>query len=354
MATVGTAILCATVLLPGQAAAEPRPSVGSVEQRLDALEHQAESAAERYNAAVDEAAEVDRRLAKVNAKVAASERSLAEVRQVVGRLAADSYRSGSLDPTLELLLSDRPEDFLSQASALRQLGERQSTALRRAGTARTRLAQDKLAVAQQLEQRTAVQRRLQQEKATIAAKVEESRTLLASLQAQERARLEAAQAAATRRSAAAARAARSAVRSGTLSASVAAPASANDDGNEPAAPAHSSDRARIAIETALAQVGDRYVYGGNGPSSFDCSGLTSFAYRAAGVALPRSSGAQYAAGRKVSRSELRPGDLVYFYSPISHVAIYLGNGQVVHASTPRTGVRVAAMNDRNYVGATRP
>ena len=115
-----------------------------------------------------------------------------------------------------------------------------------------------------------------------------------------------------------------------------------------------SGRAAVAIRTALAQVGDSYVYAADGPDAFDCSGLTTFAWRAAGVSLPRSSRAQYAAGRKVSRSDLRPGDLVYFYSPISHVGIYIGDGKMVHAANPRDDVLVDPISIMPYSGATRP
>ena len=103
-----------------------------------------------------------------------------------------------------------------------------------------------------------------------------------------------------------------------------------------------SSAAQVAVNTALAQVGDPYVWGAGGPDAFDCSGLTSYAYAAAGVALPHSSRAQSTLGRQVSRQELQPGDLVFYYTPISHVAMYIGNGQMVHASTSSQPVKVVA------------
>ena len=115
-----------------------------------------------------------------------------------------------------------------------------------------------------------------------------------------------------------------------------------------------SGRAAVAVNWALAQVGKAYVYGAAGPSAFDCSGLTMRAWGAAGVALPHSSSAQYAMGPHVARSDLQPGDLVFFYSPISHVGMYIGNGMIVHASNPSTGVLVAPLAQMPYVGATRP
>jgi cell wall-associated NlpC family hydrolase len=98
------------------------------------------------------------------------------------------------------------------------------------------------------------------------------------------------------------------------------------------------------VDTALAQVGDAYVWGAGGPNAFDCSGLTQYAYSAAGVSLPHSSKSQAGMGRAVSVSELQPGDLLFYYSPTSHVAMYIGNGQMVHASTSSKPVMVVGFN----------
>ena len=120
-----------------------------------------------------------------------------------------------------------------------------------------------------------------------------------------------------------------------LSASAHAPAPAPAAGvtAAPAAVSAPSSAAQVAVDTALAQVGDRYAWGATGPDAFDCSGLTTFAYRAAGVELPRTSRGQSTAGSYVSRANLQPGDLIFFYQPIGHVAMYIGNGQMVHSST---------------------
>jgi peptidoglycan DL-endopeptidase CwlO len=95
-------------------------------------------------------------------------------------------------------------------------------------------------------------------------------------------------------------------------------------------------------------VGDRYAHAASGPDAFDCSGLTSYAYAAAGVRLPHSSRAQSGLGRQVSRSELQPGDLVFYYSPISHVALYIGDGKIVHARTYGSPVAVTSVDQRGY------
>jgi cell wall-associated NlpC family hydrolase len=114
-----------------------------------------------------------------------------------------------------------------------------------------------------------------------------------------------------------------------------------------------SEAAGAVVQAALAQIGDPYVWGASGPNGFDCSGLTQFAYAAAGVSLPHSSRAQAGMGVAVSRSELQPGDIVYFYSPVSHVGIYIGNGQMVHARTFGQPVAVTTVDMSGYAGARR-
>jgi cell wall-associated NlpC family hydrolase len=136
------------------------------------------------------------------------------------------------------------------------------------------------------------------------------------------------------------------------------PALASAPGGPPAAPptsvAAANPAAQTAVDTALAHIGDPYSWGAAGPNAFDCSGLTQYAFAAAGVALPHSSRAQSGLGVPVAYADLRPGDLVFFYSPVSHVAMYIGNGQIVHASTygrPVQVVNLAAMP--KFAGARR-
>jgi cell wall-associated NlpC family hydrolase len=119
-----------------------------------------------------------------------------------------------------------------------------------------------------------------------------------------------------------------------------------------AAPAPTA-AAGVAVQTALAQLGDRYVAGASGPDAFDCSGLTMYAYAAAGIPLPHSSRAQSTMGVRVARADLHPGDLVFYYTPVSHVGIYIGNGQMVHASVPGRPVAVTSVDKSGYDWAVR-
>ena len=116
----------------------------------------------------------------------------------------------------------------------------------------------------------------------------------------------------------------------------------------------STNKGAKALAFAKKQVGDSYRYGATGPSAWDCSGLTTGAWKAAGVNLPRTSQAQFRVGKRISRSDLKPGDLVFFYSGISHVGLYAGNGNVLHASRPGKPVHYLKMKYMPYQGARRP
>jgi cell wall-associated NlpC family hydrolase len=125
----------------------------------------------------------------------------------------------------------------------------------------------------------------------------------------------------------------------------------------PAAPASGvvapTPATQVAVDHAMAQVGKGYAYGGNGPDAYDCSGLTTQSFAAAGVELPRRSADQATVGTPVDRAALLPGDLVFYYSPVSHVGIYIGNGQIVNALNSSTGVIVSSVDMPGYTGASR-
>lgn len=118
-------------------------------------------------------------------------------------------------------------------------------------------------------------------------------------------------------------------------------------------PGGGSERAQQAVNYALAQVGKGYVMGTTGPSTFDCSGLMYAAYKQVGISLPRTSQSQFSAGTSVSKGDLQPGDLIFYYGGITHVGMYIGNGQIVHAANPRSGVVTAGVNSMPYQGARR-
>ena len=125
------------------------------------------------------------------------------------------------------------------------------------------------------------------------------------------------------------------------------------DAAEPSSTTAPSSAAQTAVDTARSQVGKPYEYGAAGPDSYDCSGLTQYAYRAAGIELPHSSQSQSEMGTAVDRANLQPGDLVFFYQPVSHVGIYVGDGQMVDAGTQDTGVVQRSVDMEGYDFARR-
>jgi cell wall-associated NlpC family hydrolase len=354
LVALSTAAVAALTLVPGTAVADPAPTIAQVQAQLDDLDHQAEVANEKVNGAQLQRAQIERELAKVRAQAAAQQKKLEAMRGEVASLAAASYRNGGIDPEVQLLLSDNPDEFLAGASSVNQLAQRQATALRKVQAARNQLAQDNLAVAQRLGQLKAVEQQLQAQKAELDRKVAQSKALLSSLKAEQRRRLEEAQRAARARELAAARAARDSVRTVARTTSSSSSSSSSSDDSSPSAPVPVSGRASTAVSVALSKVGDAYVWGAAGPNVFDCSGLMMYAWRAAGVSLPHYTVAQYGSIRHVSLSQIQPGDLVFYYSGMSHVGMYIGGGQIVHAANPRSGVKISPLNEMPISGVGRP
>ncbi|TNM45190.1 hypothetical protein FHP29_04540 [Nocardioides albidus] len=299
--------------------AQAEPDLETVKARVDRLFHESEQAAERYNDAELELAELDDDLTSLEADQSRQGDALAGVRSDVRDSLIQQYQSGSLGPTGELLSSDS-QGFLDELATMSTVAGLQDSLLAEYGDEVEAYDIRK----DQTEERRAdieeLQAKLAEEKKTADAKLAEAKELLSQLEAEQRAAL--------------------------LSRDAGRPIDAS------AIPA--SGRAAEAIKYALAQVGDAYVWGAMGPNAFDCSGLTMMAYAQAGVSLPHSSRAQYGSGAHVAKSDLQPGDLVFYYSPISHVGIYLGNGLIVHAANPGAGVKVSDLDEMPYAGAVRP
>ncbi|MEU6928688.1 NlpC/P60 family protein [Streptomyces sp. NPDC046385] len=337
--TLALASAATATVFEGSGHAAPRPTPAQVTSEVDRLYEQAEAATEKYNGAKEKAGRARAAFDRLRDEAARRTERLNRYRDALGAVAAAQYRSGGLDPALQLALTSDPDQYLERASLAEKAGNRQAaavTAVRRELGAVQRLRGESEARLRELRTQEAELRR---QKATVQGKLNAARTLLARLTAEERARYEAAVAAgghgdgASGGSATMARADRSSAIRGPITAPDA--------------------RAVEAIAFAQAQLGKPYVWGATGPSAYDCSGLTQAAWRAAGVSLPRTTYTQINAGRRVSRSELAPGDLVFFYSGISHVGLYIGGGQMIHAPRPGAPVRIAPIDEMPFAGATR-
>ncbi|MET8684021.1 NlpC/P60 family protein [Streptomyces sp. NPDC004732] len=326
--TLALAGAASATAFDGTGHADPRLSPAEVKSKVDSLYREAETATEKYNGAKEKAEKAETTLGKLRDEAARKTEKLNSARNSLGSYAAAQYRAGGIDPSVQLALSSDPAQFLDRAARADRAGSRQALAVgevREQAHEIDRLrgrADDRLAAlrARQAELRT--------QKKTITGKLGEAKRLLSRLSATQRAELTGA--------AGEDRANRSTARDTT-----------------PGAAKAPNARAASAVSYAYKALGSPYVWGATGPDAFDCSGLTQAAYRSAGVGLPRTTYAQIAAGRRVPRSELRPGDLVFFYSGISHVGLYVGNGQMIHAPNPSAPVRLAPIDQMPFAGATR-
>ncbi|MCX2922505.1 NlpC/P60 family protein [Streptomyces sp. NEAU-W12] len=303
--TVGLLSAAAAALgaVPATAAPHEDPRAA-----VDRLHEEAERATEAYNKA-DERADTLR--GQVNAardEIARQQERVNTMRESLGSLAGAQYRSGGLDPSLALLFSDDPEDYLERASVLDRLTARQAGELRELREAVRSLDQDRAEASRKLGELDRSRKAVAAHKKTVERKLAQARRLLDTLPDDGRA--------AHGRS----------TRSGRGGPPV-------PDG------AAASGRAAAAVAAARSALGKPYVWGANGPSGFDCSGLMQWSYAQAGIALPRTSQAQRHAGTQVPLAQARPGDLVVYRPDGSHVGMYTGNGQVIHAPYPGAPVR---------------
>jgi cell wall-associated NlpC family hydrolase len=319
--TVLTTAAAAAVVMSSQAAnAAPseKPSKDEVKAKVDKLYEQAEQATEKYNGAKEKQEKLQKEISTIQDNVAKGQQELNELRDGLGSMASAQYRSGGIDPSVQLFLSADPDDYLDKASTLDQLSTQQVDALKEIQEKQRELAQQRSEASEKLKDLSATRTELGNKKKEVQGKLSSAQKLLNTLTAAEKQQLAQEESRATRASE------REAL-----------------DVKVPAG----SGRAAAAFAAAQSKLGTPYVYGATGPSSFDCSGLTSWAYAQAGVHISRTSEAQTGDGTRIySVSQLKVGDLVFFFNDLHHVGLYAGNGQIIHA--PRTGtvVRYESMN----------
>ncbi|MFF4090198.1 NlpC/P60 family protein [Streptomyces nigra] len=323
--TVLTTAAAAAVAISSQAAnAAPseKPSKDEVKAKVDALYEQAEQATEKYNGAKEKQEKLQKEISTIQDNVARGQDDLNELRDAMGLAAAAQYRTGSIDSSVQLFLSADPDDYLDKASAMDQLSAQQVESLKKIQEKQRELAQQRAEAADKLKDLSSTRTELGKKKKEVQAKLGEAQKLLNSLSAAEKAALAAEDA----------RASRSA-------------SDRVDLGNT----APGTGRAMAAFQAAQSKIGSPYVYGASGPSSFDCSGLTSWAFAQAGVGIPRTSQAQANYGTRIySQSQLKVGDLVIFYGDQHHVGFYAGNGQILHAPRSGTVVRYESINNMPF------
>ena len=306
-----SAAMIATLL--SAPAAKAAPTLAEVQAKVRILEEDATAAAEGAQEAKVKLESLTKTLTGIKQKAAVQGQNVSELSKSLGTIAIDQYKNGGLSQSLELLFSSDPTLYLSAAGSLDALTRRKSIQLNKFEAAEQRLNATTLTVADKVALIAATQKKYQAQARLAQSKLTEAEKLLAQLKKEDRERL--------------ARLAEEQENADQASSIEAAKKAQGVSG-----------RAGTALKYALKQIGDRYVFGADGLTTWDCSGLTMRAFQSAGVSLPHSSAAQFRYGKSVSRSNLRAGDLVFFGSPISHVGIYLGGNKMVHA--PRTGSRV--------------
>jgi len=298
--------------------AQAKPDIDDVQARVDRLYHEAEQASERYNDAKLELRDLQGDLTSLKADQDRQDDALESVRTQVQDSIVRQYEGESLSAVGQVVVADDPQKFLSQLSTMSAFNDMQSQLYDKYSTELQALDIRQAATEKRAGEIAALEKQLAAEKAEADKKLAEAKSLLGDLKADEREAI---------------------LSRGEVRVPSDVPA---------------SGRAAAAIAYAMAQVGKAYVYGAAGPSAFDCSGLTMMAWAQAGVALPHSSSAQFSSGPHIAESDLQPGDLVFYYSPISHVGMYIGNGMIVNAENPGSGIRVTSLHAMPYVGAVRP
>ncbi|MFI0965315.1 NlpC/P60 family protein [Streptomyces sp. NPDC021080] len=345
-----TARTAVTIALAGAATAtgfdgvghaDPQLTPAQVKARVDKLYEEAEAATQKYDGAKEKAGQAEANLSKLRDEAARREDKLNSARDALGSMAAAQYRSGGLDPVVQLALSDHPDQYLEGAAFAERVGTRQSAEITGVRKQLRELEQLRGAAHIELAALKSRQAELKQQKKTINEKLGAARRLLDRLTPQQRTQYAKRGGADDQQhvSRDAARDPAPVASSGTAGV-----------GSGAAAP---NSRAAAAVAYAYSKLGSPYVWGATGPDAFDCSGLAQAAYRSAGISLPRTTYSQINAGRRVTLSELQPGDLVFFYAGITHVGIYIGNGQMIHAPNPSAPVRVAPISEMPFAGATR-
>ncbi len=326
--------------LTGTGHADPRPGPEQVRATVHRLNREVERATQDYDAAKQKAAKASDALERLQDEAARRADRLNASRDALGSFATAQYRHGGMagvSPSFRLLLSSTPDDYLTRASVAERAGTQRATAVR-VLTARVRGAEQiRAEAAKAADELKQAQSAAHRHKKEIGQKLATARELLDELTPDQRARVLTDAAGS---------------HSGAVRAASRSAANARDLRPDP--PAAVAGRAAQAVAFARAQLGKPYAWGAIGPSSYDCSGLTQAAWRAAGVSLPRTTYAQIGAGHRISRHALAPGDLVFFYPGVTHVGLYIGGGEMIHAPHPGAPVRVAPVDEMPFAGAVRP
>jgi peptidoglycan DL-endopeptidase CwlO len=318
------------------AAADPPLTAAEARAVIEQLETDAAAIDQQYAGVKEEIKQGRAQLKLKQADAKAQADKLAQLRLQVGQVALAQFQNRSLDTAAQLFVTSDTDRFLSQISTVQKVSENQNSLLQDFQQAQANLAALEFSAETDLATLAEKEKQLKALSDASDKKIAQAKKVLAKLTATQRRQISDAEKRNNETARANAERAATSSRGSTRSS------------------ATGSGRGADALAYAKAQLGEPYVRNGDGPSSWDCSGLTMAAWGSVGVSLPHSSGQQYSYGRAVDKSDLQPGDLVFFYSDISHVGLYAGNGQVIHAPRPGKYVEYIKMSYMPYAGARRP
>ncbi|MFJ2908274.1 NlpC/P60 family protein [Streptomyces sp. NPDC087228] len=359
-----TAALASVTLLSTQsatAAPAPKPGIEDVQKKVDGLYRQAGTATQQYNRAKEAATAQRTEVDALLKDVAERADKLNDARRTLGSYAAAQYRGGTVTPSATFFLADDPQSYFDQNQLMDRMTSRQQKAITDFRTQQAAAATRRAEAVRSLETLTTTQATLRTSKQNVQKKLGEARALLSELTAQEKARLAAlerkkeaearrkAEELAKKQAAAKAEADREAAKKAGSGGGT-----GTGTGTGTGSDSSASTKAEKVLAFARAQIGKPYVWGATGPSSYDCSGLTQAAWKAAGVDIPRTTWDQVKVGTRVATADLRAGDLVFFYDDISHVGIYKGGGMMIHAPKPGANVREESIYYMPIYGSVRP
>jgi cell wall-associated NlpC family hydrolase len=306
------------VLLHGSASqagtVSSKPSLKAMVAQATQLSNEVDALGQQYDGLKIQLAHANSQVKIAKLAEARAEAAMAGSQKAVAQLAAMGYMNGGMDPTLQMLTSGDPGEFLGEASTVQQLND--EAGMRLSTLQREQIAAERAQVTANEEISTA--NKIQTE---INGKVKTINAKLAVLN------------------------------SSTMAQALAV---FNQTGSYPdVVLPEATNVETTALRDALTQRGKPYLWGASGPYDYDCSGLVVWAYQQEGISLPHYTGSLWNAGEHVSRDNLAPGDLVFFGTDIDHVGFYIGNGLMVDAPHSGSDVRVEAVWWGQYVGAVR-
>jgi peptidoglycan DL-endopeptidase CwlO len=362
---VASAALSALVAFPANlpAAAEPPLTVAETRELIKQLQTDAAGIDQQYTDVQEQIKEGRAQLRLKQADVQAQTERVGRLKLQAGQIALAQFQNRSLVTAAHLFVTPDTEGFLSEISTVQKVSENQNAALQDYQQAQANLAALEHSAETDLAALAEKDKELKSLTAASDKKLDQAKKVLAKLTADQQKQLAEAEKKATAKANAEGQAATGATKTNTETRAATKPtAKTNTETRAATKTSQDSTRSSVtgsskgakALAYAKAQLGEPYVRNGDGPSSWDCSGLTMMAWGSVGVSLPHSSGQQFNRGRSVAKSDLQSGDLVFFYSDISHVGLYAGNGQVIHAPRPGKSVEYIKMSYMPYAGARRP